>query len=66
MGSSSVLRLAVLGLIVLGLSALLGTTILLFQERPVPDGVIAIGAATVGALSTLLVSHKGSDQPGDE
>lgn len=51
----TILRLAVLGLIVATVLALLGAVFLLTQERTVPDGIIAIGSSAVGALATMLV-----------
>lgn len=51
----AVLRFAVLGLIVSAVLALLGVIYLTDGGKEVPEGVIAIGSACVGALSTLLV-----------
>lgn len=54
----TVLRFAVLGLIVSNVLALLGVVVLSVMERDVPEGVIAIGSASVGALSTMLVRNQ--------
>lgn len=51
----TVLRFAVLGLIAAAVLALLGVIYLTDGGKEVPEGVIAIGSACVGALSTLLV-----------
>lgn len=51
----SVLRLAVFGLILAILLALIGVVYLTFVERDVPEGLIAIGSTSVGALATMLV-----------
>lgn len=51
----AVLRFAVVGLIVTAVLALLGVIYLTDGGKEVPEGVIAIGSACVGALSTLLV-----------
>lgn len=50
-----VLRFAVLGLIVALAIALIGTVVLTYSDREIPEGIIAIGSACVGALSTMLV-----------
>lgn len=50
-----VLRLAVVGLIIATVAALLGTIFLIWNGRQAPDGVVAIGSAGVGALATMLV-----------
>ena len=51
----TILRLAVLGLILSTVLALLGGIILLYSGRAVPDGIIAIGSSATGALATMLV-----------
>lgn len=51
----TILRLAVLGLIVATVIALIGGVFLLSTGRAVPDGIIAIGSSSVGALATMLV-----------
>lgn len=53
---SGVIRLAVIGLIGVGGFAILSTVFLLGLDKDVPEGVLALGSAAVGALSTLLVS----------
>jgi uncharacterized integral membrane protein len=50
-----VLRLAVVGLILAGVVALLGAIFLTWNGRTAPDGVVAIGSASIGALATMLV-----------
>lgn len=50
-----VLRMAVVGLILATVIALVGTVMLSWYEKAVPDGVIALGSAGVGALATMLV-----------
>lgn len=52
----SVLRLAVVGLILAILLSLAGVVYLTFAERNLPEGLTAIGSAAVGALATMLVS----------
>lgn len=51
----TILRLAVLGLIVATVIALFGAVFLLWSGQNVPDGIIAIGSSSVGALATMLV-----------
>lgn len=51
----SVLRLAVVGLILAIVLALFGVVYLTFVERDLPEGLTAIGSAAVGALATMLV-----------
>ena len=51
----TVLRFAVLGLIVALTIALAGSIVLTYGEKEIPEGIIAIGSACVGALSTMLV-----------
>lgn len=50
-----VLRLAVIGLIIATVFALVGTVLLSWYGKAAPDGVVAIGSAGVGALATMLV-----------
>ena len=50
-----VLRLAVTGLILMGLVAVAGSLVLNAWDKTVPDGIIAMGSAAIGALSTMLV-----------
>lgn len=50
-----VLRFAVVGLMLAILVSLLGVIFLAWQERELPDGIVAIGSASVGALATMLV-----------
>lgn len=54
----AVLRFAVLGLIVSNVLALVGVVVLSVMNKEVPEGVIAIGSASVGALSTMLVRNQ--------
>lgn len=58
MNFNSILKLAVIGLIGVALIALVGGIVLVGWERTLPDGLIALGSAAVGALSTLLVSKE--------
>jgi uncharacterized integral membrane protein len=58
-----VLRIAVYGLILAVLVALVAVSLLAWLEKPLPDGVMAVGSAGVGALATMLVrppTSKGS------
>jgi uncharacterized integral membrane protein len=50
-----VLRFAVLGLMLAILVALVGVVFLAWQDKELPDGIVAIGSASVGALATMLV-----------
>lgn len=50
-----VLRLAVIGLIIATAISLVGTIVLVWNQKAAPDGVVAIGSAGVGALATMLV-----------
>lgn len=50
-----VLRFAVIGLMLSITIALLGVIFLAWQEKELPDGIVAIGSASVGALATMLV-----------
>lgn len=51
----AVLRYAVFGLNLAIVLSLLGTVGLAYLNRELPEGVIAMGSAAVGALATLLV-----------
>ena len=50
-----VLRIAVVGLIIAVIITLISVSVLAWSSRTLPDGVLAIGSAAVGALSTMLV-----------
>jgi uncharacterized integral membrane protein len=50
-----VLRFAVIGLMLAILVSLIGVVFLAWAERELPDGIVAIGSASVGALATMLV-----------
>lgn len=50
-----VLRLAVSGLILALLGAIVGVVVLTYANKDIPEGVIAIASAAVGALATMLV-----------
>lgn len=50
-----VLRFAVLGLILAIVIALAGVIFLSSSGKELPDGIVAIGSAAVGALATMLV-----------
>lgn len=60
MNGCGVLRLATLGLIGVAVGSLAGGITLVGLERTLPDGLIALGSASVGALSTLLTSNHGA------
>lgn len=48
-----------LGLIIVAIIATLGGIGLIAANKTLPDGLIALGSASVGALSTLLVAPRG-------
>lgn len=50
-----VLRFAVLGLLLAVAVSLGGVLLLAWSNKNVPEGILAIGSAAVGALSTMLV-----------
>lgn len=50
-----VLRFAVLGLLIAVAVSLGGVLLLAYSNKNVPEGILAIGSAAVGALSTMLV-----------
>lgn len=50
-----VLRFAVIGLMLAIIVSLLGVVFLAWQGKELPDGIVAIGSASVGALATMLV-----------
>jgi hypothetical protein len=50
-----VLRFAVAGLVIAVVVSLIGVLALGFVGKEVPEGILAIGSAAVGALSTMLV-----------
>lgn len=57
----SVLRLATIGLIIVVVMVIISATLLLWDGNALPDGVIALGSAAVGALATLMttsVTHR--------
>lgn len=49
-----VVVIAVRGIIVITILALVGAVVLIFKGQNPPDGVIALASAGMGALSTLL------------
>ena len=51
-----VLRCATAGLILMGLSVVFGSVYLIGLDKDVPDGIIALGSAAVGALATLMTT----------
>jgi hypothetical protein len=55
-GTGSILRTATLCLTAVALSVTVGTTVLLINHDVVPDGLIALGSAAVGALATLMTT----------
>jgi hypothetical protein len=50
-----VLRVAVYGLIISIIMSIVGVIALAFLNKELPDGVLAMGSAAVGALATMLV-----------
>lgn len=54
----TVLRFAVYGLIVANVIALVGVLVLVGIGKEAPEGIIAIGSASVGALATMLVRNQ--------
>lgn len=50
-----VLRFAVMGLLLAVVSSIGGVLVLAYAGKNVPEGILAIGSAAVGALSTMLV-----------
>ncbi|HKZ20481.1 MAG TPA: hypothetical protein VJQ57_10250 [Acidimicrobiia bacterium] len=50
-----VLRIAVVGIILSILLAGGGVVFLVSMDKEVPDGILAIGSAGVGALATMMV-----------
>lgn len=50
------LRLAAAGLIAMGLFVVGGAVYLIGMDKDVPDGIIALGSAAVGALATLMTT----------
>ncbi|MGH7483986.1 MAG: hypothetical protein ACREMY_00095 [bacterium] len=57
MSTWTVLRLAVFGLIVLGMVTIISVAVLIWTGSAVPDGLTAIAGTAVGALATLMVTH---------
>jgi hypothetical protein len=51
---SGTLRIVVLGLVIVALTSIFSVTLLAFSRRSVPDALIGIGSAAVGALATLV------------
>lgn len=51
----SILRFAVLGLIIAIVFTIIGDIFLLARGNTTPTGMLAIGSAAVGALATMLV-----------
>lgn len=56
MSGWSVLRLAVIGLIVSSVVTVIAVTFLLWSGGTAPDGLVAIAGTSVGALATLMVT----------
>jgi hypothetical protein len=52
--ADSTLRLVVLGLVIVAVLSIVAVSGLSYTRRPVPESLIGIGSAAVGALSTLL------------
>lgn len=51
----TVLRYAVIGLMLAMTISLVGVILLSWKGIPTPDGIVAIGSAAVGALATMLI-----------
>lgn len=51
----TVVRLVVVLIGVIAVIATAGVVLLAHQEKGIPDALIALGSATIGALSSLLV-----------
>lgn len=58
MTQTKVLLLAVGGLVVALLVCIVSASLLVNNNKEVPDGILAIGSAAVGALSTMLVTPR--------
>lgn len=63
MTSWTVLRIAVIGLILCSIVTVLAVSFLLWSGGTAPDGLIAIGGTAVGALATLMVSTAKDQHP---
>lgn len=59
-GSASVIKIAVQALAAVAMVSIFATVGLLAWDKEVPEGVLALGSASVGALSTLLVADRNS------
>lgn len=55
------IRLVVASLAIISLVAITGGLVLSYTERSIPDAIIALGSACVGALSGIL-ARTSSDQ----
>lgn len=60
----SVLRIATAGLILLGLTVVVGAVYLIGIGQEIPDGIIALGSAAVGAVATLMTTSQFPDNTG--
>ena len=49
-----------IGLIMVAVSVVIATAALIGTGHTVPDGMVALGSASVGALATLMTTHGGS------
>lgn len=57
-----VLRVAVYGLIIIALLAGAGVVFLSFANKDIPEGILALGSTSVGALATMLVRPPSSNK----
>lgn len=58
-----VVVIAVKGIILVTVLALIGAVVLIFRGQQPPDGVIAIASSGVGSLATLLTVRGMGDRP---
>lgn len=61
-GDYLILKYAVIGLILIANLTMIGSIFLAIQNTSVPEGILAIGSASVGALSTMLVRPPSIDR----
>ena len=61
-GDYLILKYAVIGLIITIGVSLAGSLYLASQSKDIPEGILAIGSTSVGALATMLVRPPGSDR----
>lgn len=63
MTDSFTIRLVVASLAVIALVALVGTLVLAYAGKTIPDAIIALGSACVGAVSGILARTSSNDGP---